>query len=111
MPSRLGSFEELVLLSACGLGEDAYAVSIHERIVETGGRDASMGAVYTSLDRLEKKGYLRSRLGAATPKQGGRRKRFYEITGSGMNALSTVRSVRQSLRELIDGRMQPGLES
>lgn len=111
MASPLGSFEELVLLSACGLGNDAYAVSIHERIVGKGGRDASMGAVYTALDRLEQKGYLRSRLGASTPRQGGRRKRFYEITGSGMKALSTVRAVRQSLRDLIDARGQLGVES
>lgn len=111
MASPLGSFEELVLLSACGLGDDAYAVSIHERIVEKGGRDASMGAVYTSLERLEQKGYLRSRLGAVTPKQGGRRKRFYEITGSGVRALSAVSTVRKSLRELIDTPGQLGVES
>lgn len=111
MASPLGSFEELVLLSACGLGEEAYAVSIHERIVDKGGRDASMGAVYTALDRLEQKGYLKSRLGAVTPTQGGRRKRYYDVTGSGLKALSTVRSVRQSLRDLIDARVQPGFES
>lgn len=110
MATPLGSFEELVLLSACGLGEDAYAVSIHERIVEKGGRDASMGAVYTALDRLEQKGYLRSRLGAVTPRQGGRRKRYYKITGSGVKALSTVHTVRKSLRELIDIPRQLGIE-
>lgn len=111
MASPLGSFEELVLLSTCGLSENAYAVSIHEQIVEKGGRDASMGAVYTALDRLEKKGYLRSRLGSSTPKQGGRRKRYYEITGSGQRALSSVHTVRQSLRRLIDPDAQWGLES
>ena len=110
MSSPLGSFEELVLLAVCGLGEEAYAVSVQRRIEERGGRDASMGAVYTALDRLEQKGFVRSKLGSVTPKQGGRRKRYYEITGSGVTALSTVRSTRNALVQLIDGRKALGLE-
>lgn len=99
----LGSFEELVLLAACGLGNEAYAVSIQRRIEEGAGRDASMGAIYTALDRLEQKGYLRSRLGSVTPTKGGRRKRFYEVTGTGTAALSAAHSIRNALASYIDG--------
>jgi DNA-binding PadR family transcriptional regulator len=67
-----------------------------------------MGAVYTALDRLEQKGFVRSRLGSSTPKKGGRRKRFYEVTGTGLAALSTVQSTRGALLELIEGHPQLG---
>lgn len=107
MNPNLGALEELVLLAACGLGGDAYAVTIQQRIEDGGGRDASMGAVYTALDRLEQKGYLRSRLGSVTPAKGGRRKRFYEVTGSGMAALSAAQSTRLSLLAYIKGGLQP----
>ncbi len=99
----LGSFEELVLLAVCGLGDEAYAPSIQRRIEEGAGRDASMGAIYTALDRLQQKGYLRSRLGSATPVKGGRRKRYYDVTGTGMSALSAANSIRRSLTSLIEG--------
>ena len=61
-----------------------------------------MGAVYTALERLEEKGFVTSRLGAVTPRQGGRRKRFYEITDQGVGALHTAREARE--------RMWQGLE-
>lgn len=106
MNPNLGALEELVLLAACGLGSEAYAVTIQQRIEDGGGRDASMGAVYTALDRLEQKGYLRSRLGSVTPAKGGRRKRFYEVTGSGMAALSAAQSTRLSLLAYVKGGLQ-----
>ena len=98
---RLGEFEELVLLAVPRLDE-VYAVTIQRCIEKTAGRSATMGAVYTALERLEEKGFVTSRLGAVTPRQGGRRKRFYEITDQGVGALHAVRLHRE--------RMWQGLE-
>ena len=98
---RLGEFEELVLLAVPRLDE-VYAVTIQRCIEQTAGRSATMGAVYTALERLEEKGFVTSRLGAVTPRQGGRRKRFYEITDQGVGALHTAREARE--------RMWQGLE-
>ena len=90
----LGDFEEMVLLAAAGLGSDAYAVSIQQRIEQQGRRAATMGAVYTALDRLEQKGFLESWLGESTAQRGGRRKRFYRITNAGIAAVTTARQAR-----------------
>ena len=98
---RLGEFEELVLLAIPRL-EGAYAVSIQRCIEKRTGRVATMGAVYTALDRLEEKGYTKSRLGESTPRQGGRRKRYYKITDGGIVALNKARLARE--------RMWQGLE-
>lgn len=98
---RLGEFEELVLLAVPRLDE-VYAVTIQRCIEQTAGRSATMGAVYTALERLEEKGFVTSRLGAVTPRQGGRRKRFYEITDQGVGALHAARLHRE--------RMWQGLE-
>ena len=103
---RLGEFEELVLLAIPRLG-DAYAVTIQRCIEKTAGRSATMGAVYTALERLEEKGFATSRLGAVTPKQGGRRKRFYEITDQGVRALHTAREARERMWQGLD--LKPSL--
>src|ERR1035437_1938200 len=84
---NLGEFEQLILtaLMILGSGENAYGMTIHEQAekLASGLRLVSLGAVYTTLDRLEKKGYVRSWFGGATAERGGRSKRFFEITGSG----------------------------
>ena len=98
---RLGEFEDLALLAVPRLDE-VYAVTIQRCIEKTAGRSATMGAVYTALERLEEKGFVTSRLGAVTPRQGGRRKRFYEITDQGVGALHAARLHRE--------RMWQGLE-
>ena len=103
--SSLGEFEELVLLSVASLESDAYAVHIQQCIEHTAGRFATMGAVYTSLDRLEQKGFLRSKLGDVTHKRGGRRKRYYTITGSGRSAVIESRRSRERLWDGI--KMKP----
>ena len=97
MSDHLGAFEELVLLAVCGLRDSAYAVPVQQRIEERGNRRVTMGSVYATLDRLEKKGMLRSRIGPATGKPGGKAKRFYEPTGTGLAALSTTRETRAGL--------------
>lgn len=107
---HLGEFEELVLLAVCGLGEAAYAVPIQQRIETRTGRAATMGAVYAALDRLEQKGFLGSRLGAVTRQRGGKRKRFYEITGAGLAAVSAMRRARERMWEGLDWHPSLGLE-
>ena len=97
---HLGEFEELVLLAVGGLGEEAYAVPIQQRIEERAGRAATMGAVYAALDRLEHKGFLASRLGEVTRQRGGKRKRFFEVTGVGLAAASAMRHARERTKEI-----------
>ena len=94
---RMGEFEELVLLSVAGLTTDAYAVMVQQHLESHARRLSAMGAVYTALDRLERKGYVRSYMGDVTRKRGGKRKRCYRITGAGVDALHTIRARREQL--------------
>ncbi len=100
---RLGEFEEVVLLAAYGRGKDAYGVSIQQHIEASIGRGSTIGAVYAALDRLERKGYLSSRVGGATHQRGGRRKRFFKITKAGVSALEAVRAAREEMWNLVEG--------
>lgn len=86
-PSALGDFEQLVLLGVLRLGDDAYGAAIRQEIHARSGRDVSINAVYTTLDRLENKGLLRSRIGPPTPQRGGRRRKFYALRPAGAAAL------------------------
>lgn len=95
----LGEFEELVLLAIGGLSGAAYTVSIQQRIEEKTGRSASMGAIYTALERLRKKGYVISWFSDVTPQPGGKRKRLYRVTTEGEEALLQARHARQRLWE------------
>jgi PadR family transcriptional regulator PadR len=85
----LGEFEVLVLASVMAAGEDAYGVTIHEELegLIPARRDVSLGSVYTTLDRLERKGYVKSWFGDPTPERGGRSKRYYKIQATGQRAL------------------------
>ena len=87
----LGEFEQVVLLSILRLGDEAYAVSIRDEIVECTGRDVSRGSIYITLDRLETTGYLKSRLADPTPERGGRAKRYYELRPRAVDALKESR--------------------
>jgi PadR family transcriptional regulator, regulatory protein PadR len=82
----LGEFEYLLITAAAGLGEEAYGVSIREEIQTTTGRKCSLGALYTTIDRLEKKGLLQTWMGDATPERGGRAKRLVRVTPKGVQA-------------------------
>jgi len=97
MSLQIGALEELVLLAVGSLGSEAYAVAVQQQIEEVARHRHTMGAVYTSLDRLEKKGFLRSGLGDVTPTPGGRRKRYYRLTDSGVAALADARAARERL--------------
>jgi DNA-binding PadR family transcriptional regulator len=91
---RLGGFEELVLLATASLNGDGYGVTIQEQLESESGQIISVGAVYAALDRLERKGYVRSRLAGATRERGGRRKRMYRVAASGLRALKQMQSIR-----------------
>jgi DNA-binding PadR family transcriptional regulator len=91
MGDRLGQFEELILLALVRLRDNAYGVTIRREIENRTGREISVGAVYTALERLQRKGYVSSQIGDPTPERGGRAKRFFRIEAPGLDALNRVR--------------------
>ena len=93
----IGEFEELVMLLVGILGETAYGLAIVDQLKEQANRTATIGAVHATLARLEKKGFLKSRLGGATKERGGRRKRIFELTAHGKTALESSQVVRANL--------------
>jgi DNA-binding PadR family transcriptional regulator len=95
--TRLGDFEEVLLLLTGILGKDAYAVRIAEEFESQTGRSVSIGAVHSTLSRLEGKGFLTSEMGSPSAVRGGRRKRIYSITAYGHKALEISRELKLSL--------------
>ena len=98
----LGAFEELVLLAVASLDDEAYGVPVQERVERDAERPVSLGAVYASLDRLERKGYLTSWVGPAAEYRGGRRKRHFAITAEGRAALKEMRRIREKMWRSLD---------
>jgi len=101
---RVGEFEELTVLAVRALGEPTYAVPVQRFIERKAGRAVSMGAVYAALGRLETKGLLRSTIGEATPRRGGKGKRLYEVTSLGMRMLRDLRQMREQIWRTIEER-------
>lgn len=95
--TNLGEFEELLLLIVMILQEDAYVLRIRDEIKEQVNRSLSMGALHSTLTRLEQKEFLSSDMKGATKDRGGRRKRVYEITSKGQSALKEVKQLRNRL--------------
>ncbi len=98
--SPIGEFEQLVLLAVMRQDDDAYGVTIKKEIEEQTGRASSRGAVYTTLDRLEAKGYLQSQLGDPLPQRSGKSRRFYRVTDEAVLALQEA---SRSLRNMWSG--------
>jgi DNA-binding PadR family transcriptional regulator len=95
----LGEFEYLLLSAAARLGDTAYGVSIRQQIEQATGRRCSTGALYTTLDRLESKGLVRTWMGDATPQRGGRPKRMVSVTAKGAReAASFYKAVLRASR-------------
>jgi PadR family transcriptional regulator PadR len=94
---QLGEFEEVVLLTVAILNGEAYGVSVIEEIEKRLKRKVSLGAMQTSLRRLEEKGFLKSELGEATKMRGGKRKRFFSLTSYGKKALRESKEQRLGL--------------
>jgi len=101
--SALGEFEHVVLLAVLRLGEQAYAVAVRDEIAARTGRDVSRGSIYITLDRLETKGYLRSRLADPTPERGGRAKRYYTLRRRAVEALRESRRALVALWRGLEG--------
>ncbi len=95
--TNLGEFEELLLLIVLILQEEAYMLRIREEIKSQVNRSISMGALHTTLSRLEKKEFLKSEMGGATQERGGRRKRIYELTADGKAVLKEAKDLRANL--------------
>lgn len=97
MKGYLGEFEELVLLTIANLADQAYGVAILEDISKRANRKLSLGALHSTLTRLEEKGYITSYLGEPTATRGGRRKRYFELTKSAVSALQDMKALRDDL--------------
>lgn len=95
--TRLGEFEEVILLLVGILGEEAYAFKTAEEFENQTGRTPSIGAVHSTLNRLSEKGFLTSEMGKPSAERGGRRKRIYTITALGSKVLSDSRDFKVSL--------------
>lgn len=100
---RLGEFERATLLALIRLGPNPYGVTIRQELENRLERNVSIGAVYTTLDRLEEKGFVSSWRGDPTPERGGRAKRFFRIEAKGRIALEA--SIEETHR--IIGIFQP----
>lgn len=94
----LGELEQLVMLAIGHLEDDAYAVSIRDEIETRTGIELGRGSVYVALDRLERKGFLRSEFGAPTPERGGKAKRCFVLTGAGRRALAQAEAAIARMR-------------
>ena len=100
----LGELEQLVMLAIPALAGDAYAVSIRDHIEARTGISLGRSSVYVTLDRLERKGYVRSALGEPTPERGGKAKRCFEMTAAGARALAEAERAITRMRTAKAGR-------
>ncbi len=102
MADTVGPFEQIILAAILSLREGAYGVTIHEKAGELAApRSISLGAVYVTLDRLEDKGLISSRLSDPTPERGGRSKRFYRLEALGEQALEESAATAKRVWEAV----------
>jgi PadR family transcriptional regulator PadR len=97
----LGEFEEIILTLVAGLQEDAYGAAIAEEIETRLKREVNLSAVHVTLYRLEDKGLIKSKFGGGTSERGGRRKRIFTITNSGLAMLKAMKEARIDLWKLV----------
>ena len=102
----LGEFEQVVLLAILRLGEEAYGVTIRREIAKCTEREPAPGALYTTLDRLEEKRLVSSAYGDPTPERGGRAKRYFTVTASGVRAVARA---QRAYQRLLKGLALPGM--
>ncbi len=103
MRQNIGELEELILLIVGVLENNAYGISVQEEILKQTERNLTIGAVHSVLLRLEKKGLLKSYFGGESNERGGRRKRFFIMTGSGKDMIQDIKTTRDKLWDLIPG--------
>jgi PadR family transcriptional regulator PadR len=99
MRAVLGAFEQAVMQAVIHQRGDGYGMTIRREVAERTGRDTSIGAIYTTLSRLEAKGLVTSRAGKPTPERGGRAKRYFKIEAAGLRALEEARIELQRVWE------------
>lgn len=105
--SGIGTLELAALLAVVRLGDEAYGLAVRQDLAERTGRELSVGAVYTTLQRLEAKGLLRSRASAPLPVRGGRSRRHYSLTGAGARAIRDAERHAESIWSGIATRGRP----
>jgi len=103
----LGELEQMVLLAILQLQPEAYGGQIRQCLLQEAGRDISIGALYTTLERLGQKGLLTSALGEATAERGGRAKKYFHLTATGVQALQRS---KQAFDRLWQGVQLPGFD-
>ena len=106
MSQPLGEFEQIVLLALVRLGPDAYGATVRREIEMRAGREVSISAVYTTLERLEQKGLVRSRIGDPTPERGGRRRRHFELLPLGGRSLRDAYNALTGMTAGIERRLK-----
>lgn len=106
-PKPLGDFELVVLLAAIRLWDGAYGIAMLREIEERTGRAVTGGALYVTLDRLEAKGYLRSRLEQPSAERGARPRRYVTVTNKGLRAVRESRAALLNLMDGLDGVLGP----
>jgi DNA-binding PadR family transcriptional regulator len=102
---QLGEFEQVTLLALLRLEPDAYGASIQREIEARSGRAVLLGSVYTTLDRLERKGLVTSWIGEPTAERGGRRKKLYRLEPAGADALASALRVVRRLAAGLERRL------
>lgn len=95
--TNLGELEEILLLTVAALTPEAYGFAVKENLENRVGRYANLSAIHACLYRLEKKGFLKSEFGEATKKRGGKKKKYFELTALGTDAIIEAKRVRNSL--------------
>lgn len=105
--SFLGEFEQTVMLAILQLGERAYAPDIAQHLEDSIGRSTTRGALYSCLNQLERKGYLRWRLDEPTATRGGHSRRFYKVSAAGVRALRAAREGQLILWRGLEGILGP----
>ena len=104
MSEDLNVLDQHLMLAILRLRPGAYGVAIQKWIEERTGRKYSVGAIYAGLDRLEEKGYARSKPGESTPERGGRAKLYFNVTAPGVYALRQSLQSLDAMRKGISGK-------
>jgi DNA-binding PadR family transcriptional regulator len=107
-PEPLGEFEQLVLLALLRLGDDAYGAMIRREIEARAGRTLAISAVYVTLDRLEKKGLVRSYIGEPTAERGGRRRKHVILEPAGRAAIASAYHTFRGMTEGLEAKLEEG---
>ncbi|HUF47409.1 MAG TPA: helix-turn-helix transcriptional regulator [Vicinamibacterales bacterium] len=106
MAAYLGEFEHLLLLALLRLGDDAYTASIRGVLEDWTRRSVSPGAIYTALERLERRGFVQSKFGEPTPERGGKRKKFYRLRPAGSAALRASQETIQRVSSQLASKLR-----